>query len=233
MSSKTYKLDQIGLISVYKRRGAKRVNLRVSSKLVKVTQPLWLPYSTGLQFAIKNHQWIAEQRQRLPIFTINDGMRVGKLHTIKVYESETLRTRVTNDKIKLYIPKNMDINGDEVIERAKVTIKRALKSEAKNILGPRLLSIANQYGFTFKNSKFKSMKSRWGSCNSQKSITLNIYLLLMPWELIDYVIIHELTHTNHLHHGKSFWAAMGETMPDYKNRRIKLKSIQQSIYNFQ
>jgi predicted metal-dependent hydrolase len=230
MSYKSYQLDTIGDVSVYKRRGTKRVNLKVSTDSVKITQPVWLPYSTGLQFALKNKDWIIDQKNKIPLFSLSNGQRIGKTYRISIVLSKNIRTRIADNVIYLYVPNINDLSEVLVKNRAKSAIKRALKIEASGILPDRLDTIAGQHSFRYNKLVLKSMKSRWGSCNNQKTITLNIFLMMLPWELIYYVIIHELVHTRHMHHGKDFWHEVKTILPDYKVKRAKLKNIQQSIY---
>lgn len=72
--------------------------------------------------------------------------------------------------------------------------------------------------------KLRKMRTRWGVCNTKKyTITLNTELLKKDISLIDYVIIHEMTHFFEPNHGKHFWELVGMAIPDYKERRKKLK----------
>jgi predicted metal-dependent hydrolase len=229
MASKTFTVDGIGEVTVYKRRGSKRLNLRIVSNKIRVTQPTWLPYNSGLQFAKSNTAWIAKQRNSHPLLELNDGLKVGKTYTLQFEPAATLRTRLTSNKIVVYIPPHLTLSSPSVQSSAKNALKRALKKESESLLPNRVANMAESYGFDYSSIKCKSMRTRWGSCNNQKIITLNIYLMMLPWDLIDYVLLHELTHTKHLHHGKSFWRAMEELMPDFKERRKSLKMIQQTI----
>lgn len=72
--------------------------------------------------------------------------------------------------------------------------------------------------------KIRKMRTRWGVCNTRnKTITLNSELLKKDISLIDYVIIHEMTHFFEGNHGKHFWQLVSMAIPDYKERRKKLK----------
>ena len=63
----------------------------------------------------------------------------------------------------------------------------------------------------------------WGSCSRDGYINLNMRLLFMPEEILDYVIVHELAHTKYLSHGKRFWGLVEKTLPDYNKRRRWLR----------
>jgi hypothetical protein len=66
------------------------------------------------------------------------------------------------------------------------------------------------------------MSSRWGSYSSAGRITLNLALIKVPKECIDYVIVHELCHHKVKHHGPKFWKLLHRLMPDFEERRKKL-----------
>ncbi len=233
MAAKTYTVEGIGEVTVYKRRGTRKMNLRLVGGQVRVTQPTWLPYATGLQFAKSNTSWIASQRVKQPSAALVSGTKIGKTFTIVFEFAPKLRTRITDTHIIVYVPYETPIADDAVQASAKNAIKRALKKDAEAKLPERLAHVAQKYGFTYSSVHCKSMRTRWGSCNNNKEITLNIFLMMVPWELIDYVLVHELAHTKHLHHGPDFWGEVESIMPDYKERRKELKQIQGTIAHLQ
>ena len=84
-----------------------------------------------------------------------------------------------------------------------------------------LAKIANVSGISL---KFRKMKARWGSFNKTKSeITLNKWLVSLPYELIDYVICHELAHYYELNHSKAFYNQLAKLYPDYSKARKAIK----------
>lgn len=68
----------------------------------------------------------------------------------------------------------------------------------------------------------REMKSRWGSCSGRGRITLNLRLVQVEIDLIDYVILHELCHLKELNHSKRFYALMTRILPDWKEKRQRL-----------
>ncbi|MBD3210804.1 DUF45 domain-containing protein [Candidatus Micrarchaeota archaeon] len=66
--------------------------------------------------------------------------------------------------------------------------------------------------------------STWGSCSKKGNITLNIRLLFMPLEILDYVIVHELAHTRYMSHGSRFWGLVERVLPDYRERKKWLRN---------
>jgi predicted metal-dependent hydrolase len=72
--------------------------------------------------------------------------------------------------------------------------------------------------------KTRNQKARWGSCSRRGSINLNWRLILLPPELLDYVVVHELCHLEQPDHSAKFWSLVGQIMPDYKQLRKKLRT---------
>ena len=92
----------------------------------------------------------------------------------------------------------------------KIFIEQALLYEACQHLPNRLQRLADQHGFTYTGIKITGSKTRWGSCTARRSINLSIFVMLLPWHLIDYVLLHELCHTKEMNHGERFWALMDQ-----------------------
>lgn len=76
---------------------------------------------------------------------------------------------------------------------------------------------------SYKELRYKKLKSRWGSCNSLGVITLNTQLLKCKKELIDYIIVHELSHLVYMNHSKAFHSLVRTYLSDEKERRAELK----------
>ena len=69
-------------------------------------------------------------------------------------------------------------------------------------------------------------KSLWGSCSSKGSLRFNWRLVMAPPELIDYVVVHELCHLVVANHSDSFWEQVAQLIPDYTQRRLKLRKLE-------
>ncbi|MBT1073480.1 M48 family metallopeptidase [Pelotalea chapellei] len=111
-------------------------------------------------------------------------------------------------------------------ERAKVMLEDWYRQHAKYIFKERL-TVCHQRvlreGIPLPAMLIKKMVSRWGSYSSAGRITLNLALIKAPKECIDYVITHELCHHKVRHHGPKFWKLLHRLMPDFEERRKKLK----------
>lgn len=103
------------------------------------------------------------------------------------------------------------------------------KDNAENICTPMITNLCERFGFEPNEIRFRYTKSIWGSCSSHNKITLNINLLQVPLDVIEYVIIHELTHLCIKNHSRFFWQSVESLCPDYKNRRKLLREFESKI----
>ena len=118
---------------------------------------------------------------------------------------------------------------DPASQRARDTKKKLLTKKAKNYLPYRLEYYAKKYGYQYDKLRLSHAGTRWGSCSSNRTISLNIGLMQVPEPLRDYVILHELAHLNHMDHSAAFWAEVAEHDPRYKTHRAKLKAFSPGV----
>lgn len=102
---------------------------------------------------------------------------------------------------------------------------RSYKEQALTLISSRLLYYNQFYGFAWKRISIKNTTSRWGSCSKLGNLNFSYKLALLPPELSDYIIVHELCHLGELNHSRDFWKLVEKTIPDYKDHRYKLKNI--------
>lgn len=169
--------------------------------------------------------------QAKPEYSYENGMQIGKSHTLIIQNSINNDATITKhgQQIIVKLPQDSSPNDPAISRKIRDATISALKLEAKSHLPRRLAFLADKYGFIYKQVKFSHASSRWGSCSSKGTISLNIALMKLPFELIDYIIIHELSHTRHMNHGQDFWNLVETTDPNYRLHRRKLKSLTPSI----
>lgn len=94
---------------------------------------------------------------------------------------------------------------------------------AKQILPARIQYYAKIMGVTYGKVTLREQKTRWGSCSSKGNLNFNWKLALMPDEILDYVVVHELAHRMEMNHSDKFWKIVENVLPDYRERRKWLK----------
>lgn len=90
---------------------------------------------------------------------------------------------------------------------------------AKQILPARIQYYAKIMGVTYGRITLREQKTRWGSCSSKGNLNFNWKLALMPDEILDYVVVHELAHRMEMNHSDKFWKIVENVLPDYRERR--------------
>lgn len=226
MAYKEFQLEEVGAVTVYKRRGSRSIRLTLASDgKVKVTIPTWVPYRSGINFAAARQDWIVQNRPASEQ-PLAEGQSIGKAHRIHFVADMTVSgstSRIRGSQLVITHPPDKRYDDSEVQLVARKAALRALRQEAARLLKMRLDELALKYGYDYRSFAVKRLKGRWGSCDQDKNIVFNIYLMQAPWDLIDYVIMHELAHTRVLQHGPPFWDEMERHLPDARHLRKRMK----------
>jgi predicted metal-dependent hydrolase len=230
-TSRRQEVEGVGTVVLMKHRRAKNLKLTMlPSGEARVTLPSWLPFQAGLRFAIKNQAWIEKHRPPTQLL-LESGMQIGKSGRLRfvVGPREHIKSRVVGNEIRVIHPADAAQSEVVVQQTARKGIERYLRLEAELLLPHRLAQLAEQVAVQYHSVSIKKLRARWGSCNAKKDIVLNLYLMQLPWHLIDYVLLHELTHAVHLHHGTDFWDYLNTICPDSTQRRKQLKQFKPSL----
>lgn len=224
MASKQFLIDDHLTVRIYKRKSSRNLRLSINSTgEVRVSIPIWAPYSSGLTFAKSKYEWIKSQK-RTPKLLINK-QSIGKAHHLVFIPTTSIKisSRVVDNEIRVNHPINVDASDETVQASANKASIKALRTQAEQLLPRRLSELALLHGYQYRSVSIKRLKSRWGSCDQKSNIVLNLYLIQLPWELIDYVLVHELVHTKVMRHGPDFWRAMQLEIPNLKSLKSKIK----------
>lgn len=238
-TEKLFYLKDIGEIKLVKSRRAKRLSLRVKPfDGVIVTIPSRLSYKIAEAFAIEKQEWIkssliktGEYEDRLTVFTEKSTFSTRQHQLIiEKWDKDILSVRVVNGKIHVKYPLQANIRDEQIQNVIRKGIERALRLEATAYLPARTAYLANNKGFKYREVNISNTKSRWGSCSRDNRISLNLHLMRLPSNLIDYVIVHELCHTEQKNHSPKFWNLMEKVHPGSKILNKELKNYQTKVY---
>ena len=160
-----------------------------------------------------------------------DGDLIGKTHTLflRKFSGEEIKISNEGNQILVQIPQELAFENPLVQSEIRKTVSKILRKQAKVYLPRRIDFLAEKYGFSFEKLRFSHTGTRWGSCSSSGTISLNIALMNLPHYLIDYVIIHELCHTRQMNHSSKFWQEVEKYCPDYKKYVQEIKQFSPSI----
>ncbi|MCH2023234.1 MAG: M48 family metallopeptidase [Saprospiraceae bacterium] len=222
---------EIGLITFKKNKRSRRITLRVKPNgHVTVSLPMLSSYYEAKRILFKNINWIKKQQKKysekseLNKLTYNSSFKVRhKTLTILPTNQLNLALKIKENNIEIEVPVVWDLDQNNSQSKIQDAIIKALRVESKNYLPQHTRSIAKQNGIKINDIRIKKIKSRWGSCSIKKNINLSLYLMLLPDELIDYVIYHELAHIKHQNHSAKFWQHLEDLYPGAKELDKKMK----------
>lgn len=225
--------EEFGKITIRRSPRATQVRVRVAPDgTLRASLPLYAPLflvKRLLKSSREELRGILSQAQ--PQTDYVDGMRIGKSHSliVKHVSFSLLKVSRHGQQIIVQLPASDTLNDPDVSRAIRDVVINALRIEAKSYLPKRLSYLAKQYDFSYEKVRFSHASGRWGSCSSTGTISLNIALMKLPFELIDYVIIHELSHTKFMNHSSDFWKLVEAGDPEYRAHRRLLKTETPSI----
>ncbi len=171
---------------------------------------------------------IIVRRNRLSRYVRFSIATSGRLQMSIPYNTPQKTLKFLVNQQRSNIRKNLPLK-DPASQRARDTKKKLLSKKAKAYLPYRVDYFANLYHYSYQKLRFSHANTRWGSCSSNRTISLNIGLMQLPKELQDYVILHELAHLNHMDHSANFWAEVEKHDPNYRLHRQQLKKFSPGV----
>lgn len=211
MTAKVVQFNQIGPVSFLKNRRSKNIKIRVKpDQTVHVSFPWYVLSSEALSFVNKNISWIILQQQKMAAITpaqLTESVIKTKLHTIEIKQGQKLDAARKNGLIEIWI-------DDFYTEKSRIFVQKIIEGiyryEARKLLPGRLAELALKHGFQYNKVGIRNNKRNWGSCSGRNNISLNLQMMKLPDELIDYILLHELVHTKIKNHGPLFWEKLDE-----------------------
>jgi predicted metal-dependent hydrolase len=175
-------------VKVIKRRTTKHTYLRLKSETL-------IEISTNIYFTKNDAKYLIKNKKEW----LEKRLQFLKTNCLSSNEYYFLGTKYQMGNIKI----DFDI---------------FYKEKSKEILPKIVDKYSNMMKLFPTKLKYRKNKRVWGSCNYKNEINFNIYLMKLPMELIEYVVIHELAHIKHKNHSKKFWNLVEYYCEDYKKR---------------
>ena len=212
------------------RKRVKNINLRVCENGgIHVSAAAYVPAEYVDAFVISKEKWIEEavRRQRgrreaeEKTYEEGETFRVlGRNRMLRIKKGETEKAVLAEDELYLTVKETTDYRGK------KRLAEEYLDQMCKEILTEKVKEYVSRLaplGVRTPELRFRRMKTRWGSCMPQKGVvTLNLRLLEVPEEAMEYVVLHELCHLLQPDHSRAFYELVARWMPDWKERKKKL-----------
>lgn len=226
----TFQDQEFGDVTVRRSNLSRSIKLSLAPNgTLRISMPTYAPLFVAKRMIASSRRSIRKLLLEQHTVVYKNGMKIGKSHHLQVNTGNKLIVLRNAQAIIVQIPDSQHIDDTDVQQAIRAVVVQALKKEAKSYLPRRLEFLAREHGFHYQSVRFSHASSRWGSCNSKKVISLNIALMKLTFEEIDYVLIHELSHTEHLDHSAKFWQRVEECSPNYKSLRAGLKQQTPSL----
>lgn len=231
MFEKKIEDKELGTILLIAGPRYKRYALRVKGGVIRATMPLYGDEKQMRAFIEANRAKLTElvrkQPSRPPLIDEQTTLTTAsfRLELIPAVRKD-IGVSLAKGVLSVQYPQHIPLHDERIQRRLYEILKNVFRHEAKRLLPDRVEELARQYGFTYTGVSINSARTRWGSCSSRKHLNLSLYLMQLPWHLIDYVILHELCHTCEMNHGDRFWALM-DRVTDGRSKilRKELKAL--------
>jgi predicted metal-dependent hydrolase len=210
---KTVSHPEFGTITFRKRKGLRNLTIVVrSDNEITVSVPHTVSYTEAQNFVTEKSNWIKKSQKKIsaahPTFFDEKTDFSTRSYKLKIlqHEENYVRRIITEDGfLVIYYPQTADINSPKLQKIFQQCIFDALYFEATQYLPQRTQFLANKHNFKYNQLRIKNNLTNLGSCSYNNNINLNLHIMRLSDELIDYVILHELCHTIEKNHGEKFW----------------------------
>ena len=222
----TFTDPEFGEIALRRTSLSRNIRLKLDARgIISITLPKRAPIFLAKQLLNDSRGSVRSSLSKIrkEKVTYQEGDIIGKVHRLRIEQDDTVGYSHRLDKNELVVFSPVAAPADMVQKTIHEGIPKALRVQAKSYLPRRLKTLADAHGFHYNKLRFSSAGTRWGSCSSEGTISLNIWLMQLPFELIDYVILHELTHTRHMNHSQEFWDELALFVPNHRDLRRELK----------
>ena len=185
------------------------------------------------KMVVSKSAWITKKLNIFKSVAINKdistGSRLyymGKSYYVNIVEDKTISKITINfTHSKFHITTPLKYTNIELHN----AVEHFYKQKAEEKIIPLTKKLAKKMGVTPEHISFRYSKNRWGSCSSTNRISFNYHLVKLSSSLIEYVIIHELSHIVHKNHSKEFWKLVYKYLPDYKVKEERIRVFEKLI----
>jgi len=200
---------------------------------------VYVPHRTAekeiIGFLKDKAQWIVnhvadakKHADLLEVKQFTDGQEflyLGKKYKLRIEENDIKRSRLQFDDMgwKATIPPRLTTQEKEI--QVKNRMEHWYRLQAKEILGGRIFHYARIMGVAPKKIVIRTQKQMWGSCDYHtQTINLNWQIIMSPLAVVDYIVVHELSHLSIPNHSKRFWKKVEKFLPEFRQQKKWLKS---------
>ncbi len=209
-------------IDILKRMSRSSIGLRVTDDgRVEIRAPYFIPHFVINRFVQSKRDWIIRAKQAV--------LTRSKVQKIEYREGGVIQIASNSYGIHITDGNAIVLVGSRIffpkkfLSNARLHMERWCRVFAKKFLAQRLDTYAAQMHVRYARISIRDTSTRWGSCSNRGTISFSYRLIFADLSIIDYVVIHELSHLTHHNHRKVFWDRVALFYPEYKVARMWLR----------
>ena len=205
----------------------KTLSIQINPNGIKIRSSYWMPENEIKKFLFQNDKWIrkklAEQKIKIkPNLKIINNQKIilsGEDYFLKINSHLIQKPELENNLLKIC----NHIDGIKSFGSLRNQVEYIIRNFSYDFLYTKTQYFSKIMSVEPLSIRVKNYKSRWGSCSAKGDISYSWKIIFAPSKIIDYLIIHELSHLVFFNHSKRFWLKVEEYQPDFKENRKWLK----------
>jgi predicted metal-dependent hydrolase len=237
-ANRLLKLGSCDVAYEFKRGQRRTIGLSVGPDGLSVSAPRWTPVGEVEALLHQKSGWVLEKLQQA-------HRRAGELAQARTVWADGAELEFLGQRLRLVLDPThgfaqvgallapgesgaaatlrLGLAGNASEAQIRDAAQAWLMRQAKRVFAERLDHFAPLLGVRYKVLRLSSAGTRWGSASADGTIRLNWRLIHLKMEMVDYVVVHELSHLHHMDHSPQFWDVVARVMPDHIERRRALK----------
>lgn len=209
---------KIEIIKTSKRRNVAMQVARDGTVVIK--SPTDIDDEKLYNLALEHKDWIEKQLEKLKERKLFKEYKDGEKF---LYLGNEYELRIVKQKEPLTLKDGYFYLSDKYLDDTRTVFIKWYKKQAKEIISERVKYYAELGGYKYNKIFFKDLRSKNGSCSMYGNLNFDWKLIMAPSDVIDYMVVHELSHLKEFNHSERFWKLVEALIPDYKEKRKWLK----------
>ncbi|WP_273326281.1 M48 family metallopeptidase [Vallitalea guaymasensis] len=210
----------------YSKRKTIAIHIEPSNNII-VKAPIGMDRDRLKELVESKGKWISNKLEesndyKIQKRTYKNGelfLFLGKEYPLELMIDETasvMSVEIINNSLRI-------ITNTEDKDSIKDLLEEFYRNQTRIIIQDRIKYYQKYFIVRPNNIRIKKQKTRWGSCSSLKNLNFNLKLSMAKLSVIDYIVVHEISHLIHLNHSKDFWNLVKSVLPNYKDEKDWLK----------
>jgi predicted metal-dependent hydrolase len=210
----------------YSRRKTIAIHIDTSSNII-VKAPIGTDKNNLKGLVESKSKWIINKLDEMQDYqvqkrTYKNGelfLFLGKEYPLDIITDKTIehnRVEIINNSLRV-------ITNTKDKDYIKELIEEFYRKQTRLVIDRRVRYYQKYFTIEPNNIRVKKQKTRWGSCSSLRNLNFNLKLSMAKLSVIDYIVVHEMSHLIHLNHSKDFWNLVGSVLPNYTDEKDWLK----------